>query len=120
MPSFEVTEIPVTRLKRGRKVDAGKLLREKADKIDRCEFAPDNSQIGNESRGLQSDTRWNGPLTLSQFGFIAAGIVPFAIIGSEMEASKQAPRANNQLLYMLLSRRYDLAAQLMINQFSRK
>lgn len=120
MVSFEVTEIPVTRLKRGRKVDAGKLLRERADKIDRCEFAPDNSQIGNESRGLQSDTRWNGPLTLSQFGFIAAGIVPFAIIGSEMEAAKQQASAKHYLLYALASRRYDIAAQMMINQFSRK
>jgi protein required for attachment to host cells len=52
--SFEVTTIPVTHLKRGRKVDAGKLLRVQRDSIERAEFEPDNSRIGRESYGAQT------------------------------------------------------------------
>jgi hypothetical protein len=53
--SFEVTTIPITHLKRGRKADAGKLLRETADPIERTYFAPDNSRIGCDSRAVSSN-----------------------------------------------------------------
>lgn len=52
--TFECVAIPVTHLKRGRKVDAGRLLREQPMPIERAEFEPDNSRIGRESYGAQT------------------------------------------------------------------
>lgn len=54
-PSFETVEIPVKLCKRGRKVDAGKLLRETPMAIERTEFEPDNSRIGCNSRAISSN-----------------------------------------------------------------
>jgi len=55
MASFEVVAIPVTRLKRGRKVDAGRLLRVERMPLEKAEFEPDNSRIGRCSRGISSN-----------------------------------------------------------------